>query len=113
MRSIGGSALDAALLMNEHKNGALVVIDHGKVSGIFTERDLLRRVVGKRMDPTATKVHQVMTMQVICCRPDTGIEEVRLVLNNRRIHHLPVIDQEGRLEGVISIGDLNAWELDG
>jgi CBS domain-containing protein len=109
VQSIGlrGTILEAALLMNEHKIGSLAVLDGGDLTGIITERDLLTRVIVERRDPVSTLVEDVMTSEVVCCRPESTLEEVRGVMKNRRIRHLPVID-EGRLVGLISIGDLNA-----
>ena len=107
------SVLDAALLMNEHKIGALVVIDQNEVVGIFTERDVLRRVVAERRDPAKLTVAEVMTHDVVCCPSDADIDEARAIFMQRRIRHLPVLGDDGRLQGLISIGDLNAWQLDG
>jgi CBS domain-containing protein len=110
--SIGPEAtvLDAAVLMNEHKIGSLLVMSGGQLIGIITERDILHRVVVTRRDPGVTPVLDVMTTEVICCQPHTSIEEARGVLKNRRIRHLPVVDELERLCGLISIGDLNAHE---
>jgi CBS domain-containing protein len=107
------TVLDAVTLMNEHKIGALVVQQNGEVLGIFTERDLMRRVVGERLDPTRTLVHQVMTRDVVCCHLDDDLDHIRSILKNRRVRHLPVVDNSARLRGLISIGDVNAWMLDG
>jgi CBS domain-containing protein len=105
------SVMDAATLMNEHKIGALVVIDDGRgVIGMFTERDVLRRVVGEQRDPVTTRVADVMTTEVACATPATTIEEARGAMKNRRIRHLPLVDDDRRLTGLISIGDLNAYE---
>jgi len=110
--SIGPEAtvLDAALLMNEHKVGSLLVMSGGQLIGIITERDILHRVVVPRRDPGVTPVLDVMTTEVICCQPHTELDEARGVLKNRRIRHLPVVDEAKRLCGLISIGDLNAHE---
>ena len=106
----GATVLDAINKMNQHKIGALVVTDGGKVVGIFTERDVLRRVAGERKDPSRTFVKDVMTADVICCAPETDLEQVSAVMRERRIRHLPVCgpDKTG-LAGLISIGDVNAW----
>ena len=109
--SIGTSAtaLQAVLLMNEHKIGALVVIDQGRVAGMFTERDILR-LVAERRDPGETSVGDRMTTQVVCCSPATSVEEAKSAMKNRRVRHLPVVGDDDRVLGVISIGDLNALE---
>src|SRR6478735_688140 len=102
------SVLQAATLMCEHRVGSLVAVEDGRVVGMFTERDLLQRVVAGRRDPEATVVGEVMTAGVVCCSPETTVEEARGVMRDRRIRHLPVADADGRLLGLISIGDLNA-----
>lgn len=104
------TVLDAALLMNEHKIGSLVVLEAGQVVGMFTERDVLRRVVGEQRDPARTRVGEVMTTEVVCCTPETTIDEARGAMKNRRIRHLPLVDGDRRLQGLISIGDLNAYQ---
>lgn len=106
-------AIDAALLMNEHKIGALVVLQGAELIGIISERDMMRRVVAERRDPETVAVRDVMTRPVVTCRADTKMDEARQIFRSRRIRHLPVVDEAGRIEGMISIGDLNAWQLDG
>jgi CBS domain-containing protein len=110
--SVGPDAtvLQAAALMNEHKIGALVVLDGGHIAGMFTERDVLRRVVGGQRDPATTRVAEVMTPDVVCCKPETTVEEARVAVKDRRIRHLPVLDGDEKLLGMVSIGDLNAFE---
>ncbi len=110
--SIGpeASVYDAAVLMNEHKIGSLVVLEAGRVQGILTERDIMQKVVGQRRDPNMTPVREAMSSEVICCELHTSVEEARTVMKNRRIRHMPVIDGDNRIAGIISIGDLNAHE---
>lgn len=107
------SVLDAAVLMNDQRIGALVVTEDRRVVGIFTERDVLQQVVAERRDPAETKVGDLMTTDVVCVTNRTKLEEARAIMKQRRIRHLPVVGEEGELLGVISIGDLNAWDLDG
>jgi CBS domain-containing protein len=102
------TVLQAAQVMNEHKIGSVVVLDEGQFVGIFTERDVLLRIVTEQRDPATTRVGEVMTREVACCGPDTTIDEARGAMKNRRVRHLPVLDSEGRLLGLVSIGDLNA-----
>ena len=63
-----------------------------------------------RLDPGQALVQDVMTVEVVCCQPYTQLEEARGVLKNRRIRHLPVVDDAKELLGLISIGDLNAYD---
>ncbi len=110
--SIGpeASALDAAILMNERKIGSLVVLDGGRLCGIVTERDILQRLVAQRRDPAGTPVREIMTADLICCRMHTSVEEARVCMMERRVRHLPVLDELDQLCGLVSIGDLNAHE---
>jgi len=100
------TALDAARVMDEKTIGATVVVDGEQVVGIFTERDLMRRVVVKQLDPADVKIRDVMTGKVYCCTSKTSSDAVRNLMREKRIRHVPVVD-EGRLMGVLSIGDLN------
>lgn len=101
------SVLQAAQLMCEHKIGALIVLDQEQILGMFTERDLLYRVVAEERDPARTPVGEVMTQEIACCTPETTIEEARGAMRDRRVRHLPVV-VEDQMIGLISIGDLNA-----
>jgi CBS domain-containing protein len=107
--SSNATVLEATQKMNQHKLGALIVMEDSHVTGIFTERDVLRRVVAEQRDPAQTTVGEVMTTDVICCEPDTDLDEVSAIMQQRRIRHLPVCDDGGRIRGMISIGDLNAY----
>ena len=98
----------AAWLMNEHGIGALLVKEADRLVGIFTERDVLRRVVAEGRLPDTTSVGEVMTGQVVCCLPETSVEEVADLMRRRRIRHVPIMDHEETLVGIVSIGDINA-----
>lgn len=106
----GATVFEAAVAMKENGIGGLVVSEADRICGMITERDILRRVVVERRDPASALVCDIMTADVICCQPHTTVEEARVVMKERRIRHLPVIDAVGELSGLISIGDLNAYE---
>ena len=106
------TVVNAARRMNEGKIGSVVVADGERVIGIFTERDVLNRIVAAGRDPASCTVGEVMTTPVACCTSGTSLDECRRVMRERRIRHLPVVD-EGHLSGLISIGDLNTFEADG
>lgn len=101
---------DAALLMNTHRIGSVVVTHGERVVGIFTERDILQRVVAKDRDPASTKVHEVMSTPMAVCHRETPLVDCRALMTNKRIRHLPVVE-DGRLMGIISSGDLLAFEV--
>jgi len=103
------TVLAAIHYMNHHKLGALIVMNDGKVMGIFTERDVLRRVLGEQREPNSTFVSEVMTTDVICVAPETDLDDVSSIMQQKRIRHIPVCAGEGRIRGMISIGDLNAY----
>jgi CBS domain-containing protein len=103
------SVLEAIREMNHHRIGALVVMNGERIAGIFTERDVLRKVVGEERPPSSVTVAEAMTTDIICCTPDTDIEDASCVMRDKRIRHLPICDGEGKLLGMVSIGDLNAY----
>ncbi len=99
---------DAVHEMNRNGVGALLVMDGKAVAGIFTERDVLRRVLQDDLDPSTTKVAEVMTRELVVVRPTTKVEEAMAVVTEKRCRHLPVLDHD-RLVGMVSIGDLTRW----
>lgn len=111
VHTIAASAtvLEATQVMNDQKIGALVVMDGRKVAGMFTERDVLRRVIAEERSPRQVRVGDVMTREIVCCGPDTDLDDASAIMRDRRIRHLPICDDDGQLHGLISIGDLNAF----
>ncbi|MGD8429974.1 MAG: CBS domain-containing protein [Ectothiorhodospiraceae bacterium] len=100
------SIADAVRLMNSHNVGAVLIFDpEERLEGIFTERDVLRRVVDARLDYENTPVERVMTRDVLAISPETTIEEALLTVSTKGCRHLPVVDGE-RVVGMISIRDL-------
>ncbi len=102
------TVLEAVERMNQLRIGAVVVMDQGRMRGMFTERDVLRRVVGEKREPASTTVGEVMTTEVICCGPTTDMDEISTIMKQQRVRHLPVCECDGDLLGMISIGDVNA-----
>ena len=99
------SVLDALKLMAEKDVGALVVLDGEGLAGIFSERDYARKVILHGKSSKATPVSEIMTHKVVCVRPDQSVEECMALMTDKRIRHLPVLD-DPKVIGVISIGDV-------
>lgn len=102
------TVIQAAKLMTDRHIGSLIVTRNkgAEVAGIFTERDIMRRIVAEGKDPAQTRVRQVMTTPMICCSSKTTLDEVRALMREKKIRHVPVID-DGKPVGMIAIGDLN------
>ena len=103
------TVLDATRVMNSHGIGAVLVMDGLRPVGIFTERDVLRRIVAAGKRPEETLLREVMTEDPVCCSVEDDVDCVAETMRSRRIRHLPVIDVEGYVVGMISIGDINAF----
>jgi CBS domain-containing protein len=105
------SIFDAVAEMNRLRIGAIVILDDGKLAGIFTERDALQRVLGTGIDPKTVSVAEVMTRDVMTVEPAAAVEDVAAMFTEKRCRHLPVVS-EGKLVGLISIGDISRWVAD-
>lgn len=105
------TVFDAVAEMNRHRIGSIVILEAGRPIGIFTERDVLRRIVGEGIDPRTMRVADVMSTNLITITPDTTVEETMILFAEKRCRHLPVV-ADGRLIGLISIGDISRWVAD-
>ncbi len=103
------TVMQAAKIMSDRRIGSLVVGRREKVVGIFTQPDVLNRVVARHRDPLETIIKDVMTTPVACCQPTTKLAECRSVMTEKRIRHLPVV-VDNKLAGMISSGDILALE---
>ena len=105
------STIDAAVAeMNLQRIGSVMVKDSDRVVGIFTERDVLTRVVSDGRDPKTTPVREVMTEQFKFITRDTSVEDAMQMMTDKRVRHLPVMDGD-KLLGLVSIGDVTRWLL--
>ena len=102
----GGTVFDAVTKMVEGNVGSLLVTEGGRLAGIVTERDYLRRVTIEGRDERTTPVREIMSAPIVYATPDSTIEECMAIMTERRIRHLPVLDGAQEVVGVVSIGDL-------
>ena len=96
---------DVARKMSEKNIGAIAVLDSGQLVGIFSERDLMTRVVVPGLDPDDTPVATVMTKSLVAARPEEEIGSALQKMQSLGCRHLPVVD-EGKLMGMLSLRDL-------
>lgn len=96
---------EALKLMEEKELGALVVMEEGKLKGLITERDYARKVILKGRTSLETKVREVMTQKVVCTTLKRTADEAMAVMTQKRVRHLPVIDEK-QVVGLVSMGDL-------
>ena len=105
---ITASVSEAVTVMNENRIGSVLILNEGSLAGIFTERDVLHRVVAAEKNPRSTPVSTVMTRDVVTLSPQTTVEEAMALITDKRCRHLPIL-QQGRLVGIISSGDVTRW----
>jgi CBS domain-containing protein len=101
----GVTVFDAIAKMAENDIGSLVVVDGEKLVGIITERHYARNVVLKGKTSPTTLVRDIMERRVICTRPEQTIEQCMALMTERRVRHLPVLEEK-KIIGIVSIGDL-------
>jgi CBS domain-containing protein len=99
------TVFNAIKMMAEKEIGAILVMEDDKLVGILSERDYARKVILKGKSSEQTPVKEIMTTNVLCARLEQTVEECMALMTEKRIRHLPVIE-EGRVKGMISIGDL-------
>ncbi|NIV44956.1 CBS domain-containing protein [Candidatus Bathyarchaeota archaeon] len=100
---------EAVEIMNEHEIGCLVVIENHRLTGILTERDILKRVLAATKDPKKTKVGEIMTTRVFTVSPETDLEEAARLMFENDVKKLPVVS-EGKLVGLVTLTDLARFQ---
>ena len=99
------SVLEAVKVLASEDIGAAIVMTGDRLAGIFSERDYTRKVILKGRSSDTTRVEEIMTANVVCVSPRTNARECMQLMTEKRIRHLPVMD-EGRVIGMVSIRDI-------
>ena len=97
---------DSLTLLAQHEVGALVVVDNNRPVGLFSERDYARKVILKSLSSHDVLVRAIMASPVICVDTSLTVDKAMGIMTERRIRHLPVLDDSAQLTGIVSIGDL-------
>jgi len=96
---------DATKLMNKHNIGCLIVVDKGKVVGIVTERDILRKIVEASKNPEKTKVSEIMSTKLLVAAPNMDVVDAAKMMLQRKIKKLPIVTNK-KLVGLVSLTDI-------
>lgn len=106
------SVYEAARIMTQAHCGSILIVDAaGAMQGIFTERDLLNKVVAQALDPKLTRVSEVMTRNPLSVPPETCVSDAVLLMRKHGFRHLPLVSPMAKLIGVFSLRDASPREL--
>ncbi len=104
------TVFDAVQKMNSKNFGSIIIVDEDeRLLGMFTERDLLKRVVAEGKDPQAVRLDDVMTTELRVAREDDSILEWLRIMSNERFRRLPIVDDEMRIKGIMTQGDFVSY----
>ena len=102
----GDTVFHALTVMAKHEVGAVLVLDGEQLVGIFSERDYARKIILQGKTSKETQVSEIMSDKVAYVTPNVSLDECMALMTEKHFHHLPVLDDEGSVLGIISIGDL-------
>ena len=110
--ALNSTVFEAAVIMARAHSGSVLILDEaGGARGIFTERDLLTKVVAKSLEPAVTLVSAVMTRDPVTVPPDMNVRDAIMLMKERRFRHLPVVAPTGKVVGMFSFRDASQREV--
>jgi CBS domain-containing protein len=102
----GATVIEAAKIMRENDIGDVVVLEDNRLCGILTDRDIVVRGLARGADPATTKVGDICSRDLTTVAPTTSVAQAIQVMRSKAIRRLPVVEEGGRIVGIVSIGDL-------
>jgi len=102
----GDTVFHALTVMAKHEVGAVLVLDGEQLVGIFSERDYARKIILQGKTSKETLVREIMSDKVAYVTPNVSLDECMALMTEKHFRHLPVLDEDGNVLGIISIGDL-------
>ena len=104
------SVASAVAVMSERNYGAVVIVSPDNIPlGIVTERDFMRRLLAKGLDPRATQLHEIMTSDLKVAKPEDELLDWLRQMSNDRFRHVPVVGEDGRIINIMSQGDFVSY----
>ncbi len=100
------TVMEAARMMKQHDTGILPVCDGERLMGVVTDRDVTVRATAEGRDPGSTRVRDIMTREVLCCRDSENLDDAARAMQQGQVRRLAVVDGAQRLVGMLSMGDL-------
>jgi CBS domain-containing protein len=100
------SVADAARMLRTEDVGSLPIIEQGRIAGMLTDRDIVLRVVAEGRDPESTRVADVASRELITVDPEQSLDEAARMMSDHQLRRLPVVDEDGRLVGIVAQADL-------
>jgi CBS domain-containing protein len=100
------SVMEAARTMREHDVGDVIVLDGDRLCGILTDRDIVVRALAKGQDPAATRIGEVCSRELATLSPRDSVEKAARLMRDMAIRRLPVVEDDGQVVGIVSLGDL-------
>lgn len=104
------SVTELIRMLAEHRIGAVVVVSEGRMQGIVSERDVVRRLAETGAAALDQPISELMTRELVTCTPEDSLDDIAVLLTERRIRHLPVLAGD-ELAGIVTIGDVVAARL--
>jgi CBS domain-containing protein len=102
----GASAMDAAQVMRDNDIGDVVVLEEERLYGIVTDRDIVIRVLAEQSDPSAVRLADICSRDLTTIAPDASVGEAVRLIREKSIRRLPVVEQDGQVVGIVSLGDI-------
>ncbi|MDG6915382.1 MAG: CBS domain-containing protein [Nitrososphaerota archaeon] len=106
---VGTSVKETAAIMAREGHGCVIVVDRGIAVGIVTERDIVRKVTGEGVDPSRVRVQDIMSTPLITVSPSATVLEAAEMMSEYEVRRTVVVDDEGRLVGLLAAGDIARW----
>lgn len=109
--SPNATVLEAAKKMSANKVGSILIMDHDRLLGIFTERDLVNRVIAEGKDYKTTKIADVMSTELTTVSENESVTRCYEIMNQKHCRHLPIVNGDNKVIGVLSMRDLLDWRI--